>query len=61
MYHDYARILADPELDIIDICTPHPFHPEQAIKGAQAGKHLIIEKPIAWCLRRIFRHKKKYR
>jgi len=42
-------MLADPELDIIDICTAHPFHPEKAIKAAQAGKHLIIEKPIAWC------------
>ena len=33
-------------MHIIDICTPHPFHAEQAIAAAAAGKHLIIEKPI---------------
>jgi predicted dehydrogenase len=37
---------ADPDIDIIDICTPHPFHAKQAIAAAQAGKHLLIEKPI---------------
>ena len=47
VYTDYDLMLADPEIDIIDICTPHPFHAEQAIAAAQAGKHLIIEKPIA--------------
>lgn len=46
-YRDYEEMLADPSLDIIDICTPHPLHPEQAIAAAEAGKHLIIEKPIA--------------
>ncbi len=45
-YTDYEAMLADPEVDIVDICTPHPFHAEQAIAAAQAGKHLIIEKPI---------------
>lgn len=46
-YQDYAQMLADPSIDIIDICTPHPFHADQAIAAANAGKHLIIEKPIA--------------
>lgn len=45
-YTDYAAMLADPEIDIVDICTPHPFHAEQSIAAAQAGKHLLIEKPI---------------
>ena len=31
----------------MDICTPHPFHAEQAVKAAEAKKHLIIEKPMA--------------
>jgi predicted dehydrogenase len=44
---DYQEMLADPDLDVIDICTPHPLHPEQAIAAARAGKHLIIEKPLA--------------
>lgn len=46
-YRDYEALLADPSIDVIDICTPHPFHAEQAIAAAQAGKHLIIEKPLA--------------
>jgi len=45
-YTDFDRMLADPDIDIIDICTPHPFHAQQAIAAAQAGKHLVIEKPI---------------
>jgi predicted dehydrogenase len=44
---DYKAMLDDPEIDIIDICTPHPFHPEQAIAAAKKGKHLLIEKPMA--------------
>src|SRR5687767_7446407 len=47
VYTDYNQMLRDGDLDIIDICTPHPFHAEQAIAAAQAGKHLIIEKPIS--------------
>jgi len=46
-YSGYSEMLADPEIDIIDICTPHPYHARQAIEAAEVGKHLIIEKPIA--------------
>jgi len=45
-YTSYEAMLADPDLDIVDICTPHPQHAKQAIAAAKAGKHLIIEKPI---------------
>ncbi len=47
VYNDYDKMLKDKSLDIIDICTPHPQHPEQAVAAARAGKHLIIEKPLA--------------
>jgi|SRR5690625_5270127 len=47
VYNDYAEMLRDPSLDIISICTEHPLHPEQAIAAAKAGKHIILEKPIA--------------
>jgi len=47
VYNNYDDMLGDPSLDIIDICTEHPLHAEQAIAAAKAGKHLIIEKPIA--------------
>jgi predicted dehydrogenase len=46
-YTDLAEMIADDDIHVVDICTPHPFHPEQAIAAARAGKHLIIEKPIA--------------
>ena len=46
-YTDYDSLLSDPAIDVIDICTPHPLHPEQAIAAARAKKHVIIEKPIA--------------
>ena len=44
---DYGDLLADPDVHVVDICTPHPFHADQAVAAAEAGKHLIIEKPIA--------------
>jgi predicted dehydrogenase len=47
VYHDYAQMVADPEIDMISICTPNMFHPEQTILAAEAGKHLYIEKPLA--------------
>lgn len=47
VYNNYDEMVADPTIDVIDICTPHPLHPEQTIKAAEAGKHLIIEKPLA--------------
>lgn len=46
-YTDFKKFLADPEIDVVDICTPHPQHAEQAIAAARAGKHVIIEKPLA--------------
>ncbi len=46
-YSDYDSMLADPDIDVIDICTPPPFHAAQAIAAARTGKHLILEKPIS--------------
>ncbi len=47
VYEDYDAFLAHPGLDVVDICTPHHLHAPMTIKAAQAGKHLMIEKPLA--------------
>ncbi len=44
---DWRRVIDDPEIDIVDIVTPNNSHPEIAIAAAQAGKHVICEKPLA--------------
>jgi predicted dehydrogenase len=46
-YDDYAVMLDDDHLDIVVICTPHPHHPAETIAAARAGKHVVIEKPVA--------------
>ncbi len=45
-YSSYGEFLADPDLDVVSICTPSGAHLEYALEAAEAGKHLMIEKPI---------------
>ncbi len=40
-------LIADPDIDIIDICTPNNYHAPLAIAALNAGKHVICEKPLA--------------
>jgi predicted dehydrogenase len=40
-------VLGDPEIDAVEICTPHPLHHEAAIAAARAGKHVLCQKPLA--------------
>ena len=46
--HDRLEdLLDDPDVQIVAICTPHHLHVSQAVAAAQAGKHLVLEKPVA--------------
>lgn len=46
-YTDLDEMLADPNLDMIDICLPPSWHAKVAIAALKAGKHVFCEKPIA--------------
>jgi predicted dehydrogenase len=41
------EVLADPEVELVDLCTPTPLHPEQAMAALKAGKNVLCEKPLA--------------
>lgn len=44
---DYREMLADPELDAVIVSTPPFLHAEQGLAVLEAGKHLLLEKPMA--------------
>ena len=46
-FGSYEEAAADPRVQALYICTPHHLHREHAVMAARAGKHLLVEKPIA--------------
>jgi len=46
-YQDYKNLLKDSEVDIVTIATESGYHPELTIEALHAGKHVIVEKPMA--------------
>jgi len=46
-YREFAEMLANPEIQLIDICAPTLAHPGLAITALKAGKHVLCEKPLA--------------
>ena len=44
-YDSYEAMVSDPEVDIVYIATPHPFHLAHASLALKAGKHVLVEKP----------------
>ena len=43
---DYRAVVEDPDVDIVYVATTHPFHREQALMAIDAGKPVLIEKPL---------------
>lgn len=46
-FTDYREMLADPEIDMITITAPNKLHAQITIDAANAGKHVVVEKPMA--------------
>ena len=44
---DWRELIADPQIDVVDICTPNHLHAEMALAALAAGKHVYCEKPLA--------------
>ncbi|HEY1068806.1 MAG TPA: Gfo/Idh/MocA family oxidoreductase [Pirellulales bacterium] len=51
-YHDMDEFLRDAELQIVTVCTPSGAHLEPAVAAAEAGKHVVVEKPLEITLER---------
>ena len=46
-YNRIEDLLADPDIDLVDICLPVQLHREVSIAALEAGKHVLVEKPIS--------------
>jgi phthalate 4,5-cis-dihydrodiol dehydrogenase len=49
-YADAAELCESPEVDLVYVATPHQFHCAHAVLAARAGKHVMVEKPMALTL-----------
>jgi predicted dehydrogenase len=45
-YTDFRQMIAEAELDAVDICLPHHLHAGAIVAAAEAGKHILCEKPL---------------
>jgi UDP-N-acetyl-2-amino-2-deoxyglucuronate dehydrogenase len=46
-FTDYTKMLQQSDADVISICTPHALHAPMTIEAIEAGKHVLVEKPMA--------------
>ncbi len=53
VYTDIEKMLADPNVDAVSVCTPSGLHAEHGIMAAEAGKHILCEKPMDVTLKKI--------
>jgi predicted dehydrogenase len=47
VYAEYDHLLADPEVDLVELLVPHHLHAEMTVAACQAGKHVSVQKPMA--------------
>src|SRR5262245_897086 len=47
IYEKFETFLQHPGLDVVAICTPHGLHASMAIAALKAGRHVLVEKPMA--------------
>ncbi len=47
LHDDFDKMLADPQVDLVDLCVPNDQHARMAIRALEAGKPVLVEKPIA--------------
>jgi len=52
---DVEDIFLDPTVEVVSVTVPTPFHTEYAIRSLEAGKHVVVEKPLAFSLEEIDR------
>jgi len=46
-YRELEPLFADPEIDVVDVCLPTDFHADAVTAALRAGKHVLVEKPMA--------------
>ena len=49
-YSDYEDLLKDPEIEVVSVCVPTTHHHDVVMKAIEYGKHVLVEKPIAFSL-----------
>lgn len=49
-YVDYSNVLEMPEIEAVSVCVPTTYHYEVVMKAIEQGKHVLVEKPIAFTL-----------
>jgi predicted dehydrogenase len=47
LYDEGMKLIADPQVELVDICLTTPLHVEYALAALKAGKHVMVEKPVA--------------